>query len=203
MQKSPPIFSPSLPESLTNSLANIGMGLLEKVILYYDEPWWGTIPSWNFILPSDIATEDQNFSLPQEGKPKTKEDAEWLIKHQGIGVQNYIPINGNNILVCFAGPPVANSLELVDDKWIIDTLHSRISRSILPSHLREKVSEPKFSVITRWNSDIFSRGSYSYFAATQERERSSGNGPADMRVAGTAIWHGKLGFCGEHTEPNW
>ncbi|UZJ56536.1 hypothetical protein CBS101457_005856 [Exobasidium rhododendri] len=200
MKHCPPLFEPCLPKRKLASIANLGMGLLNKIVLSYDKAWWKTgqsDASWFVVLPSTIAAESDGFALPQERLPESKTDAQWLLQHNGLFFQDYTTITGKFALVCFVGPPTANAQELLEDDWIISTVHERLIESLLPSSKRQTAPFPIAGVITRWNSDPFSRGSYSYFASSSETSQSSG--PADMMELARPTWNGRLGFAGEHT----
>lgn len=214
MQQSAPRFAPELPRETTTALQNIGMGLLNKVILRYDDAWWegndqedkaaDALPAWFFVLPTDVATAREGFAHRQERQaPQTREDAEWLLQHSDMGVQNYHAINGTNILVCFMGPPKADAVEMLDETWVAETVHRRLKKSLLSAEKQNRVAPPIASFVTRWKSDPLSCGSYSYHAAADPSRGLTGSGPDDMRIAAKPLWDGRLGFCGEHTEPDW
>jgi hypothetical protein len=207
MQHCPPQFDPPLSKRKDTSIANIGMGLLNKIVLSYDSAWWKSkeepAASWFVILPSKIATESEGYALPQERLPQNKEEAEWLLTHNGLFFQDYTTITGKNTLVCFLGPPTANAQELLEDDWVVNMVHSRLVKSILDddSSKRLNVSPPKASLVTRWSSDPMSRGSYSYFSSAGKN--SAGSSPADMMELARPAWNGRLGFAGEHTSADW
>lgn len=203
MKHRAPCFQPPLPKRKLESIYNLGMGLLNKIVLTYKEAWWKTeMPaSWFAILPSKIASESDDYAFPQEAIPKTRADAEWLMENNGLFFQDYTSITGSNTLVCFLGPPTAYAQELLDDDYVIKTIHQRVVESLLPQARHQHASLPIDSFVTRWNSDSFSQGSYSYFASSTDT--SIGSGPADMLELARPVWKGRLGFAGEHTHVNW
>lgn len=203
MKHRPPTFNPPISKRKWVSIAKLGMGLLNKIILSYDEAWWkiGKAASWFAILPTTIAGKEEEFALPQESMPKTKADAEWLLSHNGLFFQDYTTITGKNTLVCFLGPPTGLAQEMLSDEYVVDTVHQRVVESILPPSQRHTASPPTSSFVTRWNSDPYSRGSYSYFPSASEG--SSGSEPSDMLELARPVWEGRLGFAGEHTSVNW
>jgi hypothetical protein len=205
MQHCPPQFEPRLSRRKLASIANLGMGLLNKIVLTYDSAWWrkdgATSAPWFVVLPSTIAAESDGFTLPQEHLPGSESDAKWLLGHNGLFFQDYTTITGKNTLICFLGPPTAHAQELLEDDWVVGTVHSRLVESIVPSSERPSVPSPSASVVTRWNSDEYSRGSYSYFVAAGGPDQ--GSGPADMMELARPAWDGRLGFAGEHTSADW
>ena len=201
MQNAPPKFEPKLPETLQKSISNLGMGLLNKIVLRYETAWWRKLspPSFFCILPTRIAKRDQDYKWKKERIPETTEDAKYLVENEGIFVQNYDIINQSPILKIFLGPPIAHAVELLDDDWIIKTIHDRLTKSMLSKEEQISIPFPASFQITRWNDDPFSRGSYSYIPAASEISGTSGGSRKDMEIAATSIWEDTLGFCGEHT----
>lgn len=204
MKHCPPQFEPPLSKRKQASIANVGMGLLNKVVLSYGTAWWKASnpnASWFVVLPSKIASEREHYAFPQERLPESKADAEWLLTHNGLFFQDYTTITGKNTLVCFLGPPTANAQELLEDDWVVGIIHQRLCESLLPTSKQQNVPPPRASVVTRWNSDPFSRGNYSYFSSADKF--ASGSGPADMMELARPAWDGRLGFAGEHTNADW
>lgn len=203
MKHNPPHFTPPLPKRKTASIASLGFGILNKIVLTYDEAWWKSEKpaSWFAILPNTIADEKDGFALPQESVPKTKADAEWLLQYNGLFFQDYTTITGSNTLVCFLGPPTGFAQEMLPDDYVVDIIHQRVVESILPASKRHTAARPTSTFVTRWNSEPFSRGSYSYFSSASDN-RTEG-GPNEMLELARPLWDGRLGFAGEHTHVNW
>ncbi|MCO5565888.1 hypothetical protein L7F22_019563 [Adiantum nelumboides] len=201
MQDCPPKFEPDLPEGLQKSISNLGMGLLNKIVLRYENAWWHKLspPSFFCILPTSIAKKDQDYRWKGEKIPKTIEEAKYLVENEGIFAQNYDIINQSPLLKIFLGPPIAQAVELLDDDWIMKTIHNRLTKSMLPNEEQASTPFPTSFQVTRWNNDSFSRGSYSYIPASKDSSKISGGSRQDMEVAATSIWDNTLGFCGEHT----
>lgn len=201
MQNSPPTFEPNLPDDLRQSINNIGMGLLNKIILSYDIAWWRklSVPSFFCILPTRIAKRDQDYRSNREKIPATVEEAKFIVENEGIFIQNYDPINQSPFLKIFLGPPLGNAIELLDDDWIVETIQDRLIKSMVPEDDQANIPFPSSRKITRWNKDVFSHGSYSYIPAAKHVLNTTGGSRNDMEVVATSIWNGTLGFCGEHT----
>lgn len=204
MQHSPPSFSPALPEATRTALSNLGVGLLNKIILRYDSAWWRSLklPSVFSLLPTHSATRKQGYRLPQEDVPHSMVQAQWLVLHGGLFVQNYDLTNGSPILLCFLGPPTGNAVEMLEEAWVVDSIHKRIVETIVPKDTQAGIPTPTTYVVTRWNSDPLSHGSYSYVPAAYPERKIHGGSQRDMEIAGQPVWDGALGFCGEHTHPD-
>ena len=204
MKRCPPRFTPTLSKRKQRSIARVGMGLLNKIVLCYNEPWWKgerATAAWFVVLPSVVAGEDEQYSLPNERMPESQEDAKWLLSHAGLFVQDYTTISGKSMLVCFTGPPTAHAQELLSDEWVVDAVHARLVESILPAAQRPHATRPCSSTVTRWQSDPYSCGSYSYLACADET--TTGSSPNDMLELARPAWDGRLGFAGEHTSVDW
>lgn len=201
MQNSPPKFEPDLPEGLKKSISNLGMGLLNKIVLRYETAWWHKLspPSFFCVLPTQIARRDQDYRWKGEQIPQTVEEAKYLVENEGIFAQNYDIINQSPILLIFLGPPIGHAVELLDEDWIIKTIHDRLIKSMLPNDKQSSIPFPASAQVTRWSKDKFSQGSYSYIPAANESSKLPGGSRKDMEVAATPIWDDTLGFCGEHT----
>lgn len=208
MQRNAPQIEPPLPRHMQDSVESLGMGLLNKIILCYNEPWWERlcaldVPGAFFVMPTATATKEDGYMFPHEGIPATKDDAMWLLVHHGIRVQNYRVVSGANVLVCFAGPPLAQAVEMLEEAWVVGTIHQRLVQSLLGSEVQQQAAPPTSSAVTRWQSDPCSCGSYAYWAAANPRRANRASGPRDMEILSRPVWEGRLGFCGEHTEPDW
>lgn len=204
LKQSEDLFHPQLPQRKRASVANLGMGLLNKIVITYDTAWWKEAnegASWFAILPSKIAMEGEEFAFPQERIPQGKEEAEWLLSNAGLFCQDYTAITGENTLVCFLGPPTAFAQELLSDVWVVSTLHQRLVESLLPKERGAAISSPKSHMVTRWWSDPCSRGSYTYFQSASTT--NAGSDPSDFLELARPVWNGRLGFAGEHTSVDW
>ncbi|PWZ01393.1 amine oxidase [Testicularia cyperi] len=283
MQHNPPEFHPPLPRRRREALARIGMGLLNKVVLTYRQPWWAdyvptnttttttTSPTtstatatpsltgethedeWLFLLPASFpstsasssschpchtskpdsdsgsgsgsGSESASNATPKSNTgqlptlPMTRHEAERQIKEEGMAIMDYRVLTGHATLVCFVPPPAAAAVEMLEDAWLVCAIHRRLVDALLPpSSASDEPEQPQDYHVTRWLQDEYSRGSYSYIPAGLHNSESDSDSdsdptssgtrappsasPLDMREAGHAIWNGRLGFCGEHTQPD-
>lgn len=196
MQTTPPAFSPPLPIRRLQALSRIGSGLLNKVLLIYDSPWWIESPAadpkeW-FMLEDD----QEHYVPPRSPIDMTPSDAQNHLRHGPLFAQDYTSVNGLPAILFFVGPPLGEVIEQLDDADITQTMHNRLVDALNPL-TAAKPNPPRRSHVTRWRSDPHSRGSYSYFSVGR-----NGQGPLDMLEAARPLWKERLGFCGEHTEEN-
>ncbi|CAO1626356.1 unnamed protein product [Jaminaea pallidilutea] len=197
MQHSPPAFQPTLPERRRESIRRLGMGLLNKILISYPEPWW------HETAMSPQKPADWIF-LKGSGDGKAGESPEQRLQQCNLFGQNQSVINGLPVLCFFLGPPMAFEIEKIDDATIQSIVHERLLSTVASPSQRDSVPSPRRIHVTRWSLDPHARGSYSYFPVAAGGRGGSGPGgdPVDMMEVGRPLWSERLGFCGEHTEPN-
>jgi monoamine oxidase len=96
---------------------------------------------------------------------------------------------GTEICVSFIGGDVAKKLEQAGDQAATDLVISNLSE-VLGSKVREAFD---YGMITKWNSDPFSYGSYSAPVVGYGEEQPQLSAPIDDRIF----------FAGEAYHPNW
>ncbi|XP_058460608.1 spermine oxidase-like isoform X3 [Malaya genurostris] len=131
------LFHPTLPKSYRRSILNIGFGTINKIFLQFDNAWWGTTKGFQLIWKD-------NF-----GK-----DSHWTRYLSGFDVVFPGP---SNTLLGWVGGYGALEMEKLSDKQIVSDCIF-----VLQKAARKKVPPPTFFLCTRWNSNIYIRGSYSY-----------------------------------------
>lgn len=165
-------FEPPLPEWKTGAIQRIGFGVLNKVVLVYEEPFWdqsrdifGTLPN-----PSN------RFSLAQKD----------YFAHRGRFFQwfNCSKTSGLPTLVALMAGEAAFYTERTSDRELIEE-----ATKVLKSVFGSSVPNPVEAVVTRWKQDQYARGSYSYTGPNFK--------PDDYDHMARPI--GNLFFAGEHT----
>ncbi len=148
-------FSPALPKRKKNAISQLGMGLLQKHWLLFDEIFWDQDVIWI------LSVNEQNWEC-----------------------MNYT-FTGKPILLCFTMGEYAKIQEGVPDSIItLDIMN------ILRDTYGQSISDPLDVHHTKWASDKFSYGAYSYTAV--------GNTPETYRAISTPIKN-LIYFAGEHT----
>lgn len=163
-------FDPPLPEEKQSAIDRLGFGNLNKVVLCFDKVFW-----------------DANHTLFAHVNASTSSRGELFL------------------FWCFTKPPVlialvagdaANVVECTTDDVIIGRTLV-VLRNIFGS---VTVPSPKESLVTRWKSDPFARGSYSYVAVG-----ASGDDydilSRPIECPGDKI--PRVYFAGEHTNRNY
>ena len=151
-----------LPPEKQAALDRLGYGLLNKVALFFDRPFW---------------KHASNFF----GRvvPNPKQRGKYFLFF------NLQPASGHPVLLALAAGEAAAELEELDDeavtKQAVDALRSMFGERQVPTPLRP--------MVTRWGSDKFARGSYSYVHV--------GASGQDYTTLGEPIGE-RLHFAGEH-----
>ncbi|KNE73118.1 hypothetical protein AMAG_17266 [Allomyces macrogynus ATCC 38327] len=162
-------FEPELPKTKTEAIARLGFGVLNKVVLVFQEPFWDLgADSFGFLNPMDPATRSY---VPTRG--------------QSYLFWNMTPVVKLPVLVGMIAGDAAVRLEAEPDQVIVQDaikILERMHGAPIPALLE--------TIVTRWSYDEFSRGSYSYVARTA-------SGDDYDRLA--APVGNTLYFGGEHT----
>lgn len=129
------LFTPPLPQDKQKSIANIGFGTLDKICLRFPHAFWPK--EVNFI-------ETFSPTLPEPG----------LLSFASVKNEK-----GVGILVGFVSERSARFVETLEDGEI-----QRIAMDVLKKCFGTTIPEPDDVVVTRWNMDKYSKGSYSVSA---------------------------------------
>lgn len=155
-------FDPPLPEAKQQAIQGLGMGVLNKCYLRFERPFWDVEADWiNYVPPA---------SRPGAW-------AEWL---------SLTRTTGKPVLLGFNAAQFGAQIEAWSDAAIIDD-----ALQTLRTVYGNGIPAPSDWQITRWNSDPFARGAYSY--------NKLGSTPA-MRDALASNVGSTLLFAGEATE---
>jgi monoamine oxidase len=153
-------FAPALPAEKQAAIDRVGMGLLNKTYLRFPHQFWPAKPDW----------------LGMVSTPKGR----WA---EYINVSRFVP---QPILLGFNAATYARRVERLTDEQTIAGMVAAL-RSMFG---RNKVPDPTHAAVTRWGSDPFSFGSYSFL--------KTGAMPRDHDLLAEPVG-GRLYFAGEHT----
>jgi monoamine oxidase len=146
-------FDPPLPEPKRQAIERLGFGLLNKVVVAFDKPFWPESPMIG-LVGADQPVSDLVNGLVFAEKP---------------------------LLVGLRGGAAAWSRESLSDGQAVGELITALD-----------APEPTGALVTRWASDPYARGSYSFIAV--------GSSPDDMRALAEPASE-RLMFAGEATNP--
>lgn len=166
-------FDPPLPFWKSSAINSIGFGLLNKVVLRFETPFWDTTE----------AASDSKETMKSRGNPRTSEDpgrngqarsnhtehvpggADYIGRVSSAHGDFYMFLSllrcvGAPVLVALTAGSVAESIEAMSDKEVVDKAMHALQkmfpgRGLVPD-------APMAYAVSRWQSDPFSRGSYSY-----------------------------------------
>ncbi|CAF1070962.1 unnamed protein product [Rotaria magnacalcarata] len=164
------IFDPPLPEDKQSAIERVGFGNLNKVVLCFDKIFW-----------------DANHTLFAHVNASTSSRGELFL---------FWCFTKPPILIALVAGDAANVVECATDDVIIGRTLV-VLRNIFGS---VAVPSPKESLVTRWKSDPFARGSYSYVAV-------GASGDDYDTLARPVEYPGdkipRVYFAGEHTNRNY
>ncbi|MBB3605888.1 monoamine oxidase [Mycolicibacterium sp. BK556] len=149
-------FDPPLPEAKSKAIERLGFGLLNKVVVAFDKPFWPESTPMIGLVGKNQPVTDLVNGLVFADKP---------------------------LLVGLRGGQAAWSRESMSDQDAVNELITAID-----------APKPTGSIVTRWGTDKYALGSYSFIAV--------GSSPDDMHALGEPVGE-RLLFAGEATNPEW
>lgn len=129
-------FDPPLPDAKVQSIRKMGMGLMNKVILEFDD-------SFTVLRESNV---DFLYYVAKANKSEFCEMFNWA------------KVTQKNVLVLFTSGQFAIDMEKLSDEQVIDKAMQTL-RIMIPS-----IPNPTRTLVTKWGQDAHFLGSYSYVA---------------------------------------
>lgn len=166
-------FVPPLPDWKQGAISRLGFGLLNKIVLVFDEPFW------------DV--DRDMFGLLREPRSGTglDQDDYRAARGQFYLFWNCIKTSGLPVLIALMAGDSAHEAEIKSDRDLVSSCVAQLQKVFGDS----KVPTPMETIVTRWGSDRFARGTYSFVAAEAQ--------PQDYDVLAKST--GNLYFAGEAT----
>ncbi|ORY08827.1 flavin-containing amine oxidoreductase-domain containing protein [Clohesyomyces aquaticus] len=166
-------FEPPLPNWKQDVIERMGFGLLNKVILVYDEAFW--------------EPNRDMFGLLNDGERKASLDQHDYSTRRGrfYLFWNCIKTSGRPMLVALMAGEAAHYAEASSDSELVQEVTDRLSKMFAP----KPVPLPSETIVTRWKRDPLACGSYSYVGPKTQA------GDYDVMARS----HGPLHFAGEAT----
>jgi len=156
-------FTPALPSDKQQAIARLGMGLLNKCYLRFEEAFWPADVDWLEYISANHG-----------------EWAEWV---------SFQRVANQPILLGFNAADQGRQIEDWSDQAIVSS-----AMETLKTIFGVDIPDPMDAQITRWASDPFALGSYSYNAL--------GSTPQDREILAAPVGQ-RLFFAGEATEPDY
>ncbi|KAJ5268387.1 hypothetical protein N7524_005846 [Penicillium chrysogenum] len=166
-------FEPPLPDWKRGAIDRLGFGIMNKVVLVFQEPFWDTKRDMFGLLrePNNPASMVQEDYAANRGRFYLF----W----------NVMKTTGLPCLIALMAGDAAHQAESTSDEEIITEVTGQL-RNVFK---HTTVPDPLETIITRWGQDPFTYGSYSYVAAKAF--------PDDYDLMARSI--GNLHFAGEAT----
>lgn len=152
-------FEPPLPAAKLGAIDRLGMGVLNKVVLRFPQAFW-----------ADEGLLYHGYIAQNVGAWSTS--------------MSYYKIDGRPTLVCFHAGSYARELEAMSDEAIVAA-----AMEVFRTMFKKSIPDPESFLITRWASDPYAFGSYSYMPP--------GARPDDYDALAKPV--GRLHFAGEAT----
>ncbi|XP_032672835.1 uncharacterized protein LOC116844858 isoform X2 [Odontomachus brunneus] len=132
------MFDPPLPRSLSRAIENLGFGVVNKIILRYDAPWWYPTVTGFQILP--------NHDRPEfEPLPK------WTTYITGFDVLH----SHKNILVGWISGEGARAIEQIPEETVKSIVTTLLSR-----YMNRPIPLPADCFTSKWFTNEYIRGGY-------------------------------------------
>ncbi|KAG2424752.1 hypothetical protein HYH02_015134 [Chlamydomonas schloesseri] len=166
-----PLFSPPLPAAQVAALMALGMGALEKVVLAWQpgDMWWRDIITTPWVTVRNTDTTPGVFSE----------------YYNLAATPAKLPV-----LICFNGGSPARALAALSDAEVVARALAPL-RKLLPASRQAAFPPPTRTYVTRWASDPWARGAYSFERAGADEDTKA--------AAFRAVAGGRVGFAGEAT----
>uniref|UniRef100_A0A670ZSW4 L-amino-acid oxidase n=1 Tax=Pseudonaja textilis TaxID=8673 RepID=A0A670ZSW4_PSETE len=143
-------FCPPLPPQKLEAIRRLGFGTANKIILEFEQPFWK--PDTEII---GVVWENQS---PLEERPADWRNT-WFQKIAGYVVLQP-PERHGHILCGFIAGRESEFMETLSDSEVLTTL-TQVFRKATGN---PQLAPPKNILRTRWHSEPYTRGSYSYVA---------------------------------------
>lgn len=166
-------FEPPLPQWKRDAIRRMGFGLLNKLVLVFDKPFW------------DVDRDMFGLLRPHRHGSGLDQADYKAGRGQFYFFWNTIKTSGLPVLISLMAGESAFEAERTPDSVLVE----ECMRSLRCCFGKANVPQPLETVVTRWGSDRFARGTYS-FVAKEAR-------PADYDLLSEPI--SNLHFAGEAT----
>ncbi|KAF2459982.1 flavin-containing amine oxidoreductase-domain containing protein [Lineolata rhizophorae] len=141
-------FQPPLPEWKIGAIERLGFGVLNKVILVFEKPFWNVERDMFGFL------NDSEFSYSLDQRDYASRRGRFYL------FLNCFKTCGRPMLIALMAGDAAKDVEKSDDESLLNEVMENLTRMFV--HAR--VPRPSETIVTRWRHDQYARGSYSYVA---------------------------------------
>ncbi|XP_063545188.1 spermine oxidase-like [Cydia strobilella] len=139
------LFSPPLSKEKQTAIDKISIGVMDKIILSFDEIWWPHHTSFfGFIWRGD-------------DKRKVGKDDYWTTRIYGASR----PMGSSNSLTLWTSGNVAKEVETLPEETV-KTKCVELLQKFIGDTIRITVPKPSAIIRSTWHTNPYTRGSYSY-----------------------------------------
>ncbi|KAF9088536.1 hypothetical protein BGX23_007276 [Mortierella sp. AD031] len=171
-------FSPQLPDWKKQAINNLGFGLLNKLVLVFEKPFWdASIELFGYVGSGQEGSSGKGYDLKAYRSSRGKFYMYW----------NCIVVSGLPVLVTLMAGQSAYDCENMSKEELVQ--EALDSLALIHPEI-EHIPAPVETIVTRWSQDEFAQGSYSFVG-------QKGTGDDYDRLAKAV--DGQLYFAGEAT----
>lgn len=173
LQQGDMAFTPPLPAWKHNAIHNIGFGLVNKVVMRFETPFWAN---------KEVRGEDEDEEGPDHiGRVSDEHGVFYMFL-------SLVRCVGAPVLVAITSGKFAEHIENTTDDQVVQMALDALTKMYPKSPPSRLVAH----VVTRWKTDKFARGSYSFAKV--------GTTPSHYTEMAEPL--GMVGFAGEATHRN-
>ncbi|KAK3829653.1 MAG: flavin-containing amine oxidoreductase-domain containing protein [Linnemannia gamsii] len=171
-------FSPPLPDWKEQAINNLGFGLLNKLVLVFDKPFWDTsVELFGYVGSGREGSRGKGYNLKAYRSSRGKFYMYW----------NCVVVSGLPVLVTLMAGQSAYDCESMSKEDLVQ--EALESLALIHPEIAE-IPVPVETIVTRWSQDEFAQGSYSFVG-----QKGTGD---DYDRLSKAV-DGQLYFAGEAT----
>ncbi|XP_063391857.1 spermine oxidase-like, partial [Cydia fagiglandana] len=139
------LFSPALPEDKQTAIEKISMGVLDKIMIQFDEAWW------------PLNVNRFGFIWKGEDIKKVPVSDHWVTKIIGA----HRPVGSSNVLTLWTSGDIAKEVETLPEEQV-KTKSVELLQRFMGDTLNITVPQPTAIIRSTWYSNPYTRGSYTY-----------------------------------------
>ena len=170
-------FEPALPAGKRDAIDRLGFGVLNKLVLVFDAPFW------------DVHQDMIGLLRDTEPPGSRAQDAYAARRGRFYLFWNCVKTAGRPVLIALMAGDAALHAETLPDSEIAAEALAQLARMF---HT-QTIPRPTETIVSRWGADRFARGTYSYVGA---RARAADYDAMALRT-GRLHWAGEA-TCGTH-----
>ncbi|KAG0197719.1 hypothetical protein BGX28_008777 [Mortierella sp. GBA30] len=143
-------FFPPLPQWKERAIERLGFGLLNKLVLVFEKPFWEpSVELFGYVGSGKEGSSAKGYNLNEYRSSRGKFYMFW----------NCMAVSGLPVLVALMAGQSAYDCEKAAKEDLVEEAMQTLAR--IHPHL-QPIPAPIEAVVTRWSQDEFAQGSYSF-----------------------------------------